>query len=197
MVLYVAACSLLPAWGQTRAQRVGVLQGIYNETMSVSLVPVPLAFNGFRADFDCRLKDALWLQVAPQYNNKRKGTDVRLDGFCFEVNVRYYLKGSTPRGFYIASGLDFDYNRIQDLYKTISYQVSATRLGGQLQLGFQFGLWPRAVMDLYVGAAFRHAFNTYDTEASRNVVENMSIKPWNYHFSGLFMQAGVRIGLLL
>lgn len=197
MVLSVAVCSLVPAWGQTRAQRAGVLQGIYNETMLVSLVPVPLAFNGFRADFDYRLKDALWLQVAPQYNNKRKGTDIRLDGFCLEANVRYYLKGSAPRGFYIASGLGLDYNRIQDLDETMPYRVNATRLGGQLQLGFQFGLWPRAVMDLYVGAAFRHSFNTYDTEVSRSVVEHMSVKPWNYHFSGLFMQAGVRIGLLL
>ena len=197
MLCMVAFGSLLPAWGQTRAQRVGVLQGLYNERMVVSLVPIPLAFNGFRADFDCRLKDALWLQVAPQYNNKRKGTEIKQDGFCIEANVRYYLKGASPRGFYIASGLGVDYNRIQDLYRKEAYRVNATRVGGQLQLGFQFGLWPRAVMDVYVGAAFRHSFNTYDTEASRRVVENMSVKPWNYHFSGLFMQAGIRIGLLL
>ncbi|MDE6494460.1 MAG: DUF3575 domain-containing protein [Bacteroidales bacterium] len=197
-VLCLAGCLLLPARAQTRAQRVGVLQGIYNEKMVVSLVPIPLAFSGFRIDFDCRLKDRLWLQVAPQYNCKRRDGNIKTDGFCLEANLRYFLKNASPRGFYIASGLGLDYNQIQDLYRSVPYHVNATRVGGQLQIGFQFGLWPRAVMDVYLGAAFRHAFNRYpDNGFSSLTVERMTIKPWQYHYSGLYMIAGIRIGLLL
>lgn len=187
---------------QTRAQRVGVLQDVYGDNIMVSLVPVPLAFNGFRLDVDCRLKDRLWLQIAPQYNCKRKGVYTKLDGFCLEANVRYYLKNSSSRGFYLASGIGLDYNQIQQgktdefEVETKEYGLNSTRFGGQIQLGYSFNLWPRALMDLYVGAAFRHSFNSYDSEDSRMAVEAGDIKPWQYHFSGLYMQVGVRIGMM-
>lgn len=195
-------CLLEPLKGQTRAQRVGVLQDVYGEKMMVSLVPVPLVVNGFRIDFDCRLKDRLWLQLAPQYNHKRKGVYTKTDGFSLEANVRYYVKNSPSRGFYVASGLGIDYNQLQKGntgghgVETREYSLSAFRFGGQLQVGYSFRLWPRALMDLYVGAAFRRSFNSYDSEESRMAVEGGSVEPWEYHFSGLFMQAGVRIGMM-
>lgn len=202
VVIGALLCLLLPAKGQNRFQRVGNLQDMYGDRFMVSLVPVPLAFNGFRVDFDCRLKDRLWLQIAPQYNCKRKNGDIKTDGFCLEANVRYYVKNSTSRGFYVASGLGIDYNRIQDYNRKDDdiyldfYKLSSFRFGGQLQVGYSFRLWPCALMDLYVGAAFRHSFNSYGDEASRLIVETGNLKPWQYHFSGLFMQAGVRIGLM-
>ncbi len=201
--IFVCFCAvlflLLPAKAQNRVQRARVLQGMYDENFMLSLVPVPLAFNGFRVDFDCRLRDRLWLQLGPQYDCKRKGAEIKTDGFCLEANLRYYVKNSSSRGFYVASGLGVDYNRIQDLEKVdgeeVPYKLTSTRFGGQVQIGYSFGLWPRALMDLYVGAAFRHAFNGFSDERSRQIVENGNLKPWQYHFSGLFMQVGVRIGM--
>ncbi|MCM1041442.1 MAG: DUF3575 domain-containing protein [Bacteroides sp.] len=202
VLLGTALCLLLPAKGQNRFQRVGNLQDMYGERFMVSLVPVPLAFNGFRVDFDCRLKDRLWLQLAPQYNCKRKNGDIKTDGFCLEANLRYYVKNSSSRGFYVASGLDFDYNIIRDYdgrdgddYYDF-YHVNSFRFGGQVQIGYSFRLWPGALMDFYVGAAFRHSFNSYGNDESRRIVEEGDVKPWQYHFRGLFMQAGVRIGLM-
>ena len=197
---------LFPACAQTRAQRSRNLQDLYGENMSVSLVPLPLFFHGFRIDYDCRLKDNLWLQVAPQYNCKRKGALTRTDGFCLDVNARYYVFGSDARGFYVASGLAVDFNRIAEAFYgsgmedgqvTDFYQVDATRLGGQVLIGYQLGLWPRAVMDFYVGAAYRYAIHSFLDEASQACMQGIEIKPWNFQYGGLYLQAGIRIGLML
>lgn len=202
VIIGTLLCLLLPAKAQNRFQRVDNLQDMYGENFMVSLVPVPLAINGFRMDFDCRLKDRLWLQLAPQYDYKRKNGNIKTDGFCLEANIRYYVKNSSSRGFYVASGLGIDYNKIQDFAEYQDdvyldfYKLTSFRFGGQIQLGYSFRLWPGALMDLYAGAAFRHSFNTYADENSRFIVEQGNVKPWQYHFSGLFMQLGVRIGLM-
>lgn len=203
-LLFLAAVS--PARAQNKFQRVGILQDLYGEKMSVSLVPLPLFFHGFRIDWDYRLKDNLWLQVAPQYDCKRKGSLTRTDGFCLDVNARYYVSGNSARGFYVASGLALDFNRIaQATYVDGSdqgtlkdfYQVDATRFGGQFLIGYQLGLWPRTVMDFYVGAAYRYSFNSFRDESSRMVMQTKEIQPWNYQYSGMYLQVGVRIGLML
>lgn len=205
-----------PCHAQTKALRSDNLQAVFQENMSVSLVPLPLFFNGFRVDFDCRLKDRLWLQVAPQYNCRRMGESTRTDGFCLEVNARYYVFRNSARGFYIASGLGVDYNQItensadfpeggrgkvkraqENIGFTGEYSVNAFRFGGQVQLGWQVSLWPRTVMDFYVGAAFRHSFNSYADPVSEQIGMNIPIRPWMYQFSGIYMQAGIRIGLML
>ncbi len=208
----------LPCRAQTKALRSDNLQAVFQENMSVSLVPLPLFFNGFRVDFDCRLKDRLWLQVAPQYNCRRKGEKTRTDGFCLDVNARYYVFRNSARGFYIASGLGVDYNQITEYSEDFSaakkgkggigrnqgnigfegeYSVNAFRFGAQVQLGWQISLWPRTVMDFYVGAAFRHSFNSYADPVSEQIGTSIPIRPWMYQFSGIYMQAGIRIGLML
>lgn len=218
----VAVAGLLllsrPCHAQTKALRSDNLQAVFQENMSVSLVPLPLFFNGFRVDFDCRLKDRLWLQVAPQYNCRRKGENTHTDGFCLDVNARYYVFRNSARGFYIASGLGVDYNQITENSEDFpevpngkrslkrhqgnigfegQYSVNAFRFGAQVQLGWQISLWPRTVMDFYVGAAFRHSFNSYSDAVSEQIGTNIPIRPWMYQFSGIYMQAGVRIGLML
>lgn len=207
--IFVVVCLLTAIFQSARAQnaqRVGDVQSEYDERFMVSLVPLPLAFNGFRFDFDSRLKDNLWLQLAPQYNYKRKGANIKIDGLCFEANMRYYAGRSSSHGFYVASGLGADYNRIQDVITETAqgnpeeeietpYKLTALRVGGQLQVGYSFGLWPGALLDVYAGAAFRHSFNSFSDEASRTIVENGDWRPWHYHFSGLFMQAGIRLGM--
>lgn len=208
-----------PCHAQTKALRSDNLQAVFQENMSVSLVPLPLFFNGFRVDFDCRLKDRLWLQVAPQYNYRRKGEKTRTDGFCLDVNARYYVFRNSARGFYIATGLGLDYNQITESSGDFpdaptkgkgklkrhqgnigfegEYSVDAFRFGAQVQLGWQISLWPRTVMDFYIGAAFRHSFNSYSDAVSEQIGTNIPIRPWMYQFSGVYMQAGIRIGLML
>lgn len=208
-----------PCHAQTKALRSDNLQAVFQENMSVSLVPLPLFFNGFRVDFDCRLKDRLWLQVAPQYNYRRKGEKTRTDGFCLDVNARYYVFRNSARGFYIATGLGLDYNQITESSGDFpdaptkgkgklkrhqgnigfegEYSVDAFRFGAQVQLGWQISLWPRTVMDFYIGAAFRHSFNSYSDPVSEQIGTNIPIRPWMYQFSGVYMQAGIRIGLML
>lgn len=196
-VLVCAVVSDAPLQAQTRAQRVNVLQDLYGDRMMVSLVPLPLFFNGFRVDFDCRLKDDLWLQIAPQYNYRRKGDVSRTDGFCMEADLRYYVMGS-PYGFYVSSGLGLDYNQISDNNRDQEfYKVNSVRLGSQLHIGYQFRLWRRAVFDFYIGAAFRYAVNSFPSSSYEAAMDKVELKPWNYQFGGIFMQTGIRIGLLL
>ena len=140
LALGLALCAALPLRAQNRAQRSNAIHQIYSENHMLSLVPVPLFFNGFRIDYDCRLQDNLWLNVAPQFNYKRKdgrpngqyskvNMNAPLDaagsnklpvytlnqtGFCLELNLRYYQpgtgNGSTTGGLYYAAGLGVEYN---------------------------------------------------------------------------------------
>lgn len=140
LALGLALCAALPLQAQNRAQRSNALHQIYSENHMVSLVPVPLFFNGFRIDYDCRLQDNLWLNVAPQFNYKRKdarpnGQYSKVDmnaplnaegnnklpvytlnqtGFCLELNLRYYQpgtgNGTNTGGLYYAAGLGVEYN---------------------------------------------------------------------------------------
>lgn len=196
-VLFLGGALAIPVQAQKRTQRVDVLQGMYSENVMVSLVPLPLFFHGFRVDVDFRLKDNLWLQLAPQYNYYRKSGIDRIDGFCFDANLRYYVKGSSARGFYVGSGLAFDFNQVSEQKDIGFYKVNSPRFGSQLMVGYQLNLWRRAVLDFYIGAAYRYAFNSFEKDEYRQVMESLRIDPWEYQFGGVYMQAGVRIGLML
>ena len=141
LVLGLALCASLPLMAQNRAQRSIAIHQMYSENHMLSLVPVPLFFNGFRIDYDYRLKDNLWLNVAPQFNYRRKADrpdgqykkvnmNAPLDaeenalpvytlnqtGFCLELNLRYYQPGTNRQadhtgGLYYAAGLGFEYNQ--------------------------------------------------------------------------------------
>lgn len=135
----------LPAQAQSRAQRSNALHQLYTENHMLSMVPVPLFFNGFRIDYDARIKDNLWLNVAPQFNYRRKaerpdkhyskidwnkpieagsGNELPVytlnqTGFCLEVNLRYYQPNTSrspyTSGLYYAAGLGVEYNRCDRL----------------------------------------------------------------------------------
>ena len=141
LLLSLALCLALPLQAQNRAQRSNALHQIYTENHMLSLVPVPLFFNGFRIDYDVRLKDNLWLNVAPQFNYRRKaerpakhymkinrnepieagsGNELPVytlsqTGFCLEANLRYYQpntgRGAATGGLYYATGLGVEYNQ--------------------------------------------------------------------------------------
>ena len=147
LLLSLALCAALPSQSQAqnRAQRSNALHQLYAENHMLSLVPVPLFFNGFRIDYDTRLKDNLWLNVAPQFNYRRKAErphghysridrnepiDARTDnklpvytlnqtGFCLELNLRYYQPNTSrsayTSGLYYAAGIGVEYNRCDRL----------------------------------------------------------------------------------
>ncbi|MEG1718224.1 MAG: hypothetical protein RRX93_05600 [Bacteroidales bacterium] len=203
LVVMLSLCLCVPSFAQNRTQKSNAIHKLYGENFMVSLVPIPLFFHGFRVDLDARIKDNLWINIAPQYNyhrslhNYQKTDTLRLNGFCLEVNMRYYEPRA--KGLYFAVGLGVDYNIINEFNKKNQqfYSVNSTRLGGQIQMGYMVKMWPRAVFDVYIGAAFRGTINKYSQEQYKQNMEYGGVKPWSYAFGGVFMEAGVRIGLML
>lgn len=182
-------------FAQVKKKNSTALYPQFDEKFMISLVPVPLFFNGFRVDFDVRLSEKLWLNLTPQYNAK-KADSVSLSGFTMMANFRYI--DPKYKGFYVAVGAGGDYNKITDVTKSGQlYSLSSMRFGGQLQLGYMVTMWRRTKFDIYIGAAFRHSVNKYDGIESEQIVLNDDVKPWKYHYDGIFMQAGIRIGIML
>lgn len=200
VLLFVLCLNLYSMWdiqAQTRTQRSTATHQIYTENHLISLVPVPLFFHGFRVDYDARLKDQLWLNVAPQLNYQRKPSDtMSLTGFCLELNLRFF----EPRlkGLYFAAGLGFEYNESSKNNSNGNfYSVNTTRMGAQIQLGYMVKMWPRTMFDVYIGAAFRYAINKYPQASYEQLFKVDRVRPWSYQFSGVFMEAGIRIGFML
>ena len=229
LALGLALCAALPLRAQNRAQRSNAIHQMYSENHMLSLVPVPLFFNGFRIDYDCRLQDNLWLNVAPQFNYKRK--DGRPDGqyskvnmnapleaegnnklpvytlnqtgFCLELNLRYYQPGtgngtSSTGGLYYAAGLGMEYNMCDRLNsEDTPYSVNTTRIGTQIQIGYLCRMWPRAMFDIYIGAAWRQALNSFKNPEYEAIMMKDAQHSWTYQYSGIFAEAGIRIGFML
>lgn len=228
LALGLALCAALPLQAQNRAQRSNAIHQMYSENHMVSLVPVPLFFNGFRIDYDCRLQDNLWLNVAPQFNYKRK--DGRPDkqyskvnmntplnaegsnklpvytlnqtGFCLELNLRYYQpgtgNGTNAGGLYYAAGLGMEYNMCDRLNsEDTPYSVNTTRIGTQIQIGYLCRMWPRAMFDIYIGAAWRQAINSFKNPEYEAIMMKDAQRSWTYQYNGIFAEAGIRIGFML
>lgn len=231
---YAAGLALLITMGlsatgqaQNRFQRSQALQQIHSENHQISLVPVPLFFNGFRIDYDARIKDNLWLNVAPQFNYRRKAErparhyskrnvhptneggyenlpvyTLNQTGFSLEVNLRYYQPNTSrselTSGLYYAAGIGLEYNQCDRLNSTDTpYAVNTTRLGTQVQIGYMLRLWPRATFDIYLGGAWRYALNQFTNPADEAVMKLDAQHSWTYQYSGIFLEAGIRIGFML
>lgn len=228
LLLGLALCLVLPVQAQNRAQRSNALHPIYTENHMLSLVPVPLFFNGFRIDYDARIKDNLWLNVAPQFNYRRKdhrpdghylkpqvmpkndGTGfenlpvytLNQTGFSLEVNLRYYQPNTSrselTSGLYYAAGLGVEYNDCDRLNsEDAAYGVRTTRIGTQVQIGYMFRMWPRATFDIYIGGAWRYAINKFGSPADEAAMRLDAQRSWTYQYSGIFAEAGIRIGFML
>ena len=177
-----------------------VLHPVFAERAIVSLVPLPIIFNGFRVDVDVRISDNIWLHIAPRVNLKAAADDLSkfVKGGGVDINARYYIKNK-PIGLYFSTGLGAEYNQLGDITKKtkLYYEVTAIRFGGQTYLGYSLQLWPRCVLDIYAGATFRYSQNFFPTDEYKSVVENVRANPFSYHFSGVCFDGGVRIGTTL
>jgi hypothetical protein len=204
-VLFFVIVSFCPALVQaqeTKYNKTDILHPVFSEKVMISLVPVPIIFNGFRVDADIRLADNLWLNIAPRFNLKIAQQDIPNSKFVrgggLDINARYYM-GNKPIGFYISAGLGMEYNQVGDFIKKANeyLEVTSLRFGGQAYLGYSFRLWPRCVMDFYVGATFRYSSNSFVDEKSLNTYNNIRVNPFSYYFSGICFDGGVRIGITL
>ena len=215
-----------PVQAQTRAQRSTAVHQMYAENHIVSLVPIPVFFDGFRVDYDARIKDNLWLNVAPQLNYRRKmerpveqykKIDVTkpLDaenklpvytlnqtGMSLELNLRYYHPtadgNQQVKGLYYAAGIGLDYNQFSRLNSRDQfYTVNTMRLGSQIQLGYMWRMWPKAIFDFYFGGMWRYAIHSFSAPEYKDFMKADPIRPWTHLYSGVFLEAGVRIGFVL
>ncbi|MEG1762597.1 MAG: hypothetical protein RR256_03190 [Bacteroidales bacterium] len=163
----------------------------------LSFTPLPLIVHAFEVDFDVKLKDQLWLSIAPQYN-KRKDS---LNGFGLSINVRYY--DPQFKGLYYGVGAFFDYNHVVDISNNnrqnpknpICYDVQSKRIGAQIIIGGLFQIFPRTTLDIFGGFGFRQGF--YKFAEGSEIIEMRNLKFSSYLKQGFNVQLGIRLGFLL
>lgn len=164
----------------------------------LSLVPLPLIVHAFEVDFDVKLKEQLWLSIAPQYNNDKK----ELNGFGLSVNLRYY--DAKYKHLYYSIGGFFDANHVrgttnsdkQNPSHPVDYDVNSARIGGQIQIGGIFQIFPRTTLDVFGGFGFRHGI-MYKFSENSSIIEMRNLNINSYLKGGAVIQLGVRIGVLL
>lgn len=230
-VLSLVVCMTMglmqPVQAQTRAQRSTAVRQMYAENHIVSLVPVPVFFDGFRVDYDVRIKDNLWLNVAPQVNYRRKLArpekhykyfkvndpfsdenklpvyTLNLTGMSLKLNLRYYQPRENSdiqktSGLYYAVGIGMDYNQHHRLSsRNEAYDVNTMRIGSQAYIGYMGRMWPKATFDFYFGGAWRYAIHSFSQPEYKALLKMDPIRPWTYLYSGVFLEAGIRIGFVL
>ncbi|MDR1739753.1 MAG: hypothetical protein LBR45_03255 [Bacteroidales bacterium] len=195
-------CSAFVHAQGTQYNKTDILHPVFSEKVMISLVPVPIIFNGFRVDADIRLGDNLWLNIAPRFNLKVAADTASefVYGGGLDINARYYVR-NTPDGFYISAGLGAEYNRLADIIKKPKpaqyLEVTSLRFGGQAHLGYSIRLWPDCSMDFYVGATFRYSSNSFVDDKSQEVYDKIKINPFSYYFSGICFDGGIRISITL
>jgi acetyltransferase-like isoleucine patch superfamily enzyme len=198
-LLFVAGVFNLNAQ-KTKYNGSNVLHPVFSEKVIVSLVPVPLIFNGFRVDVDVRINDNIWLNIAPRINIKPAieiGSKFIFGG-GLDINARYYIQNK-PLGFYVSTGLGAEYNSLGDNIKKTKeyYEITAIRFGGQTHVGYSFHLWSRCTMDIYAGTTFRNSINSFPNEEYKGIINNKRPSPFSYYFSGVCFDGGIRIGITL
>ncbi len=229
LVLLGAMLLMQPVQAQNRAQRSSAVHQMYAENHMVSLVPIPVFFDGFRVDYDVRVMDNLWLNVAPQLNYRRKlqrpaeqyqvkkfdlwknlglkktqlpAYTLNQTGVCLDLNLRYYHPHADgdqrTKGLYYEAGIGLEYNQFSRLNsKDEPYEVTTTRLGSQAYIGYMWRMWPKTTFDFYFGGAWRYAIHSFSQPEFRDLMNIDPIRPWSYLYSGVFLEAGLRIGFVL
>jgi len=182
----------------------------------IGIVPQYAFINGFRTDFDFRLKKngASWLVAAPQiYLSPRNPNLYDYDsmwGVGLELQHRYYLgaEKAVPKGLYLGYGPMFQYFSISsDRYYSekiiengIEYYVvkrgivntGIYKFGMTLTAGYQLLALDVLYFDFYLGTGLRLSF---DDRLPSGLTREFNNWWGNYGYSGTLLTLGMRMGM--
>ncbi|MDP2423069.1 MAG: hypothetical protein U1C46_03010 [Bacteroidales bacterium] len=172
----------------------------------ISFVPQFLINNGIRIDYDRRLNEKHWLQLAPQFylreHSVTPDNDVtnkfnRLVGAGLHVYHRFY-PGAGPghNGVYISYGLTGQYFDMQYDEKILTNSVERysriTKAGAEINVGSTVKFFDLFIVDFFTGLGFKYSFLKTDAVKPKRFNNFYT----DYGYTGNILNLGVRIGLM-
>jgi hypothetical protein len=175
------------------------------KTNMVSLVPLYIIQDGFRVDFDHRISERSWIQLAPAVyfrENNAPTSESRYDftalkGGGLNIYHRFYPgHGPGHGGVYISYGGVYQYTRIDytERLMAINYDrfSKIQRIGGDINIGIMAKLSHDVLLDFYTGFGIRHA--TVQSNADDPRLYNSDYFERGY--TGIILNLGFRVGFL-
>ncbi|MFW6222218.1 MAG: hypothetical protein ACOC3T_01265 [Bacteroidota bacterium] len=172
----------------------------------ISFVPQYLINSGIRVDYDIRLSDRHWLQLAPQiYLRDRSSSDPeeyypdyhQLYGAGLFLYHKQYLKqNSEPEGAYLSYGLTYNYFYLNYDEEWVNSYVERyskiNKLGGDIIIGISTILFDYVTLDIYAGLGVRYSLLDSDAENPRHFNDFYS----DFGYTGNMMSLGLRLGVI-
>ena len=174
----------------------------------ISFVPFYLVTNGIRIDFDRKIKENHWLQIAPQfylrehgdndpgdYYNNRRFTN--LVGAGLHLYHRVYMNKEFSRlNPYMSYGATWQYFNLKYNETPFSNEIERyseiNKVGGDAIVGFVFVLNNFLALDFYGGVGYRYSF--LHSDATDPIKFNNFYT--DYGYKGNLITTGVRISFL-
>lgn len=181
---------------------------IHQPSKTISFVPFYLVTNGIRIDFDVKLKENHWLQLAPQfylrehedndpgdYYNNRRFTS--LLGAGLHIYHRVYMNKEFSRlNPYMSYGATWQYFNLKYNETPFSNEIERyseiNKVGGDAIVGFVFVLNNFIALDFYGGVGYRYSF--LHSDATSPIKFNNFYT--DYGYKGNLITTGVRISFL-
>lgn len=183
---------------------------------SIGMVPQYAFINGFRTDFDFRLKKdgPNWLVVAPQVFMSRENPALydynSMWGYGLELQQRHFMgkNNQSPKGLYFGYGPIFQYFSIEDnilhsekvtengieyyIVKDGPVTTGIYKAGLTLTAGYQAVALNVLYFDFYMGTGIRMSFDSREPSGLTTLYNNW----WGSHgYSGTLITMGLRIGM--
>jgi len=176
-----------------------------NPRSIISFLPIYMAVNAIRIDYDISLTPQHWIQIAPALylrNNRMNGSTfgsdfLHLKGAGLHLYHRFYPGGKNfdRSNVYISYGpiyqhLYFTYMERNDNVESERY-TRLERLGGDIIIGVTAPIFDRLFLDFYAGMGLRYAF--VQSNAARPKRFNYGMGAYGY--SGNTLIIGLRLSV--
>jgi len=173
----------------------------------LSLVPQYLIIKGIRLDLDKQMTAKQFLQFCPQFyyrtgrgdenSNTFRDYDDLIGGGLIIYHKIFASENIMENGLYLSYGLSYNYFNLQRSQWVANESVRVTghvnKVGGDLLIGYQYISTTHLSVDFYLGYGIRYSILNSD-EGDDN---DYNFLPWDYNYSGNFLQLGIRIGFVL
>lgn len=183
---------------------------------AIGFAPYYTITNGLRLDIDFRTNQEKnhWLVISPQFyydeNNNNYREYIEMTGFGIDFSYRVYLAdNSKPKGPHFSPGFTLQFFNIKDeifipvefiqdgqTYFTMEESTETSnvfKLGPNILFGYQFLINNVMYLDIYGGLGFRFSFDNRD----RQFIYRYQDWWGDYGYSGILLNGGMRIGVIL
>jgi hypothetical protein len=178
----------------------------YEPSKLIAFVPQYLINNGIRIDYDIRIKNNHWLQLAPQFYLREKGESspdqstedfTQLYGGGLYLHHRRYISPAPgENGSYLSYGVGYNYFYLSYDEKHFSnYTQRYSRInkfGGEVTIGMVATIQEVFVLDFYAGLGVRYSMINSDADNPKHFDDFYP----DFGYTGNVILLGLRIGLL-